>query len=73
MNWVMNWVMIIWEDPSPYGRGFSVRNVWQMKAFYLTWPIPQTMSAKSSLSAIACYFSLPWSAYVRLLANQLST
>jgi len=30
-----------------YGRGFSVRNVWQMKAFYLAWPIPQTMSAES--------------------------
>jgi len=23
-----------------YGRGFSVRNVWQMKAFYLAWPHP---------------------------------
>ena len=30
-----------------YGRGFSVRNVWQMKAFYLAWPIPQTPSAES--------------------------
>ena len=36
-----------------YGRGFSVRNVWQMKAFYLAWPIPQTMSAESFLSSIA--------------------
>ncbi len=64
-----------------YGRGFSVRNVWQMKAFYLAWPIPQTtsaesedreilqtVSAESSLSSIACCFSLPWSAYVRLLS-----
>ncbi|MEW6664394.1 MAG: PDDEXK nuclease domain-containing protein [Thermodesulfobacteriota bacterium] len=64
-----------------YGRGFSVRNVWQMKAFYLAWPIPQTpsaqseslkilqtVSAESVLSNIASSFPLPWSAYVRLLA-----
>ncbi len=64
-----------------YGRGFSVRNVWQMKAFYLAWPIPrkppaeseahkilQTVSAESSLTRIASFFPLPWSAYVRLLA-----
>ena len=29
-----------------YGRGFSVRNVWQMKAFYLAWPILQTPPAE---------------------------
>jgi len=64
-----------------YGRGFSVRNVWQMRAFYLAWPIlqtapaesenseiPQTVSAESSLSCIASCFALPWSAYVRLLS-----
>lgn len=64
-----------------YGRGFSVRNVWQMKAFYLAWPIPQTTSAQSKgrgilqtvsaesvLSSIASSFPLPWSAYVRLLS-----
>ena len=64
-----------------YGRGFSVRNVWQMKAFYLAWPIPQitsaeskdptilqTVSAESSLAGIASRFPLPWSAYVRLLS-----
>ncbi len=33
-----------------YGRGFSVRNVWQMKAFYLVWPIPQTLPAESAES-----------------------
>ena len=62
------------------GRGFSVRNVWQMKAFYLAWPklqtssadsetqpILQTVSAESSLSRIATCFPLPWSAYARLL------
>jgi len=64
-----------------YGRGFSARNIWQMKAFYLAWPnpqtasaqseahrIPQTVSAESSLSTMARYFPLPWSAYVRLLS-----
>ena len=64
-----------------YDRGFSVRNVWNMKAFYLAWPIPQaasaesessgnlqTVSAESSLTSIASRFPLPWSAYVRLLS-----
>jgi len=64
-----------------YGKGFSVRNIWQIKAFYLAWQIPQTtsaesdgleipqtVSAESSLSSIASCFSLPWSAYVRLLS-----
>ena len=64
-----------------YGRGFSLRNVEQMKAFYLAWPIPQTLSAEledegklqtlsaeSSLTIIATRFPLPWSAYVRLLS-----
>ena len=64
-----------------YGRGFSLRNVWQMKAFYLAWPklqtlpaesggegIVQTPFAESSLVGIASRFPLPWSAYVRLLS-----
>ena len=64
-----------------YGRGFSLRNVWQMKAFYLAWPILQTpsaesegggivptVSAESSLAGITSRFPLAWSAYVRLLS-----
>lgn len=64
-----------------YGRGFSLRNIWQMKAFYLAWPILQTpsvelesrgklqtVSAESSLASVASRFPLPWSAYVRLLS-----
>ena len=51
-----------------YGRGFSLRNVWLMKAFYLSWPILQTASAESSLAGIASRFPLPWSACVRLLS-----
>lgn len=30
-----------------FGRGFSERNLWNMKAFYLNFPIPQTLSAES--------------------------
>ena len=33
-----------------FGRGFFVRTVWQMKAFYLAWSIPQTVSAESESS-----------------------
>lgn len=33
-----------------FGRGFSVRTVWHMKAFYLAWSIPQTVSAESESS-----------------------
>ena len=50
------------------GRGFSVRNVWLMRAFYLGWPIMQTPSAESLLDAIRSRFPLPWSVYVRLLS-----
>lgn len=64
-----------------FGRGFSVSNIWQMRAFYLAWPIPkeisgenvnsptlQTLSVESSLRHISSLFPLPWSAYVRLLS-----
>ena len=30
-----------------FGRGFSERNLEQMRLVYLTWPIPQTVSAES--------------------------
>ncbi len=45
-----------------YGRGFSVRNVWQMKAFYLALPILQTLpveSAESEEKEISLYGSCP--------------
>ena len=32
---------------SRFGRGFSERNLEQMRLFYLNWPISQTLSAKS--------------------------
>src|SRR5664279_4895610 len=34
------------------GRGFSERNIRQMRLFYLGWQIPQTASAELSPSAI---------------------
>lgn len=50
-----------------FGRGFSPRNLEQMRQFYLGWPIPQTVSAESQgLATLAARFPLPWSAYVRL-------
>ena len=36
-----------------YGRGFSVRNVWQMRAFYLAWPAVQALPAESAGTAVA--------------------
>lgn len=70
-----------------FGRGFSTRNLEQMRQFYLMWAIPQTVSAESSeqltstaskksqtasaqlnWSKLTSAFSLPWSAYVRLLS-----
>jgi predicted nuclease of restriction endonuclease-like (RecB) superfamily len=60
------------------GRGFSERNIRQMRLFYLGWPIPQTLSAESAPPAIWQtlsaksgswpQFPLPWSHYVRLLS-----
>lgn len=55
-----------------YKRGFSTRNLWQMRTFYLCFQhieIPQTVSTESSLLIqFAKIFPLPWSAYVRLLS-----
>jgi predicted nuclease of restriction endonuclease-like (RecB) superfamily len=60
------------------GRGFSERNIEQMRLFYLGWPNPQTASAElappsisqtlSAKSGVWPLFPLPWSHYVRLLS-----
>jgi len=60
------------------GRGFSERNIRQMRLFYLGWPNPQTVSAElvdaeirqtpSAKSVSWPRFPLPWSHYVRLLS-----
>lgn len=51
-----------------FGRGFSERNLEQMRLFYLGWPISQTVSAKSGERRLGSRFPLPWSHYVRLLS-----
>lgn len=62
-----------------FGRGFSRQNLQQMRSFFLTWPICQTVSGESSqalvarvpprrMDELAQVFTLPWSAYVRLLS-----
>jgi hypothetical protein len=62
-----------------FGRGFSRRNLQQMRLFYQAWPIRQTLSAelgvsdkRQTVSAVSALeapdFPLPWSHYVRLLS-----
>lgn len=68
---------------SQLGRGFSERNLEQMRQFYLHWQTPQTLSADSAREVSqkisqtpsaklslreAPQFPLPWSHYVRLLS-----
>jgi predicted nuclease of restriction endonuclease-like (RecB) superfamily len=68
---------------SRLGRGFSERNLEQMRQFYLEWGTPQTVSAESrtltsagisqtpsakSASVSPPAFPLSWSHYVRLLS-----
>jgi predicted nuclease of restriction endonuclease-like (RecB) superfamily len=48
-----------------FGRGFSERNLEQMRLFYQGWQISQTVSAKSLPD-----FPLPWSHYIKLLSAQ---
>ncbi len=61
-----------------FGRGFSLRNIYNMRLFYLGHPIDrilQTPSAKLEAPSaevgfddLLTTFPLPWSAYVRLLS-----
>lgn len=54
-----------------FGRGFSVDNLENMRRFFLAYPQPiisETPSRNFDLSALAQVFTLPWSAYARLLS-----
>ena len=64
-----------------FGRGFSERNLQQMRLFYSLWQKSQTLSAEfidsenwQTVSAelkiknLVEYFPLPWSSYVRLMS-----
>lgn len=42
-----------------FGRGYSERNVWHMKAFYLAWRIPQTLSAESGTQVLPQILQTP--------------
>ena len=46
-----------------FGRGFSERNLENMRVFYLAYPIPQTLSAELETPK----FQLSWSHYQMLL------
>ena len=53
-----------------FGRGFGVNNLENMRQLFLAYPrsaISQTLSGKLGLVELAQVFTLPWSAYVRLL------
>ncbi|GAB7525724.1 PDDEXK nuclease domain-containing protein [Paraburkholderia sp. 2C] len=54
-----------------FGRGFSPDNLENMRLFFLAYPRPaisETVSRKLDLAELAQVFTLPWSAYVRLLS-----
>jgi DUF1016 N-terminal domain len=48
-----------------FGKGFSERNLEQMRFFYLTYSIPQTLSAE--LPTTTPTFQLSWSHYLFLM------
>ena len=64
------------ELQKEFGKGFSVRNIEQMRLFYLKYPIPQTVSAELPGEAISETlsrklqmpgFQLSWSHYLLLI------
>lgn len=57
---------------SQLGRGFSQRNLEQMRRFYQLWPISQTLSAESDGTNQGYRFPLPWSHYVKLMSVKTS-
>lgn len=51
-----------------FGRGFSIRNLEQMRKFYLVYSIPQTVSAELSRpDSVQINFKISWSHYTFLL------
>lgn len=62
-----------------FGKGFSERNLEQMRQFYLAYPISQTTSAKlqkaenndiSISETVSRKFTLSWSHYIKLMRIQ---
>lgn len=50
------------------GRGFSERNLEQMRRFYSLWPIPEDVPVDSDFDVLSRHFPLPWSHYVKLMS-----
>ena len=58
-----------------FGKGFSQRNLEQMRLFYLTYSIPQTVSAELNVISATVlrkslpipHFQLSWSHYLKLM------
>ena len=50
------------------GRGYSERNLEQMRRFYNLWPVPGTVSPNADFETMSQYFPLPWSHYVKLMS-----
>ena len=53
-----------------FGKGFSQRNLEQMRRFYLVYGKQQTLSAKSEnqkAKTVSAEFKLSWSHYVKLI------
>ena len=50
------------------GRGYSERNLEQMRRFYNLWPLPQPVLPSADFETISQYFPLPWSHYVKLMS-----
>lgn len=55
-----------------FGKGFSERNIGQMRQFYLAYSIPQTPSAESTSQVMSWQskqdeFALSWSHYLKLM------
>lgn len=53
-----------------FGKGFSERNIEQMRQFYLVYSIPQTVSAESEKGkseTLSRIFNLSWSHYQKLM------
>lgn len=53
---------------SEFGKGFSVRNIERMRAFYLTYQKSSTLLSKSEIGQhTSVIFPLSWSHYIKLL------
>lgn len=55
-----------------FGRGFSARNLEQMRQFYLMWSIPQTVSAESQRIAVASISNKSQTASAQLTLSELA-